>query len=530
MPSLPNEPVNEGEGRKSRRQTKVCDKCGSRFSGEARFCPFDAEPLVVAVESRRPRDPLIGIVIDGRYEMQSVLGEGGMGTVYRVSHRVLGRALALKVLRADLAREEELGLRFLREARAAASISHPNVVQITDFGTLPSGQAYFVMELLSGDSLSRVLRNVGPLPPARVVKLARQMVDALSAAHTAGVIHRDLKPDNILVCPTPGGGEALKVLDFGLAKVAGNSRLTKAGVVFGTPHYMSPEQASGRVVDERTDVYAVGVLMYEMFTGKVPFEADTYMGVLTKHLYVAPTPPSVMLGTALGTALSLGALEQVTLRCLEKKPERRFASMRALGEAIDKVARFDDKGALVISPAVLGDPADDPDDSDAGLPSSLERRILRERPDAERRQGALMVFTLALLGLFAMAVVGLLSRSTAVSAPVAAGAPRPVTAGSASGPPVPLERAALAPRAPALPRASESAAPAAARPPQPAALPSAALPTPVAKGPHPLRTSKGDPAPRAESRPAAAPVTDATKSSTKQKKLVTGEIVDPWGD
>ncbi len=326
---------------------RVCDRCSSRFtSSDARFCPFDGAPLRAALEGERRRDPLIGTVIDGRYEVHAVLGEGGMGLVYRVRHRVIERLFALKVLRADLSRDEELGLRFLREARAAASISHQNVVQITDFGNLPSGQPYFVMELVSGRSLSALIRKDGSLPASRAVPLLEQMIGALAAAHAAGVVHRDLKPDNILVCDTPSG-ECVKVLDFGLAKVAGQSRLTQNGIVFGTPQYMSPEQAAGATIDERTDVYALGIVMYQMFTGCVPFEADTSMGVLTKHLYADPTPPSVRLGDA----SALGALEQVTLCCLEKRPERRFPTMLALGAELRRVARHVGDGTVRVIPA-----------------------------------------------------------------------------------------------------------------------------------------------------------------------------------
>src|SRR5262245_27964881 len=331
---------------------KICGQCGSRFSGDARFCPFDGEPLRLALESERVEDPLLGSVIDDRYEVTEVLGEGGMGTVYRVRHRVLERPFALKVLRADLSRDSDLGLRFTREAKAAASISHPNVVQITDFGSLPSGQPYFVMELLVGESVNAVINKGGPLPAARAVRMLLQIVEALAAAHAAGIVHRDLKPDNIFVCKTPSGEDLVKVLDFGLAKVAGQSRLTKAGLVFGTPHYMSPEQASGGTVDERTDLYALGVVMYEMFTGRVPFEADTYMGVLTKHLYVEPTPPSVLLGGRAG----LGAHDQVILRCLEKKPEKRYATMASLAAELKRFATFSEVGELNVRPAEIVEP------------------------------------------------------------------------------------------------------------------------------------------------------------------------------
>jgi serine/threonine-protein kinase len=234
-------------------------------------------------------------------------------------------------MRADMARQAELAERFIQEARAAAAIGHPNIVQITDFGEQPNRAPYFVMELLDGVSLSKLLRSGGPPPFARALRLLKQVAAALGAAHAAGVVHRDLKPDNIHVT----ANDVVKVLDFGVAKMAGAGRLTRTGMVFGTPHYMSPEQASGGAVDHRTDIYALGIIMYEMFAGRVPFEADSYMGVLTKHMFMVPEPPS----RVNAAVRELGALEDVTLRCLEKKPEARYPSMDALIAEIESIAR-----------------------------------------------------------------------------------------------------------------------------------------------------------------------------------------------
>jgi serine/threonine-protein kinase len=306
-----------------------CPSCKQHFTGDASFCPFVGDVLVAAY--RADADPLIGTVIGGRYEVQRVLGEGGMGTVYGVRHRSLDKGFALKVMRADMARQGELAARFIQEARAAAAIGHPNIVQITDFGEQPNGAPYFVMELLDGVSLNKLLRSGGPPPFARALRLLKQVAAALGAAHAAGVVHRDLKPDNIHVT----ANDIVKVLDFGVAKMAGAGRLTRTGMVFGTPHYMSPEQASGGAVDHRTDIYALGIIMYEMFAGRVPFEADSYMGVLTKHMFMVPEPPS----RVNAAVRELGALEDVTLRCLEKKPEARYASMDALIVEIESIAR-----------------------------------------------------------------------------------------------------------------------------------------------------------------------------------------------
>src|SRR6185369_5805709 len=176
-----------------------CPTCGQHFSGDARFCPFDGDPLAVADGYRPESDPLLGKLVEGRYEVESVLGEGGMGSVYAVRHRALDKRFAMKVMRADLAKQGELAARFIQEARATAAIGHPNIVQITDFGELPSGAPYFVMELLDGTPLSKLIRKGGPLPARLAVRILLQTASALSAAHAAGVIHRDLKPDNIHV-------------------------------------------------------------------------------------------------------------------------------------------------------------------------------------------------------------------------------------------------------------------------------------------------------------------------------------------
>lgn len=274
---------------------------------------------------------MIGQVLEGRYRVESRLGEGGMGVVYLATHVALGRKLALKVLRSDMARDVGVVQRFMQEARAASSIGHPNIVDIHDFGRLPDGSVYFAMEYLDGESLSALIERKGPFSFEEALRTVQPIASALGAAHALGIVHRDLKPDNVFLARRPDGQTTVKVLDFGVAKVGGAaSKMTRTGVVFGTPHYMSPEQAGGQSVDARTDIYALGVIMYEMVTGQVPFDADTFMGILTRHMFEPPPRP-----TALESGGATSVLEPVVMRCLAKRPEDRFQSMDELLQALE---------------------------------------------------------------------------------------------------------------------------------------------------------------------------------------------------
>lgn len=287
-------------------------------------------------------DPLIGRVIDGRYAVEEVLGEGGMGLVYRARHVKLDKPLALKVLRAEVSMNTDVIDRFQQEAKAATAIGNEHIIDVSDFGTLEDGSTYFVMEMLQGTDLTGAIETAVRMPAERVVHIGKQLCRALGAAHGVGIVHRDLKPDNIFLIERSGSSDFVKVLDFGIAKVGSRtSKLTRTGQIFGTPHYMSPEQCSGAPVDHRTDIYALGVILYEMCTGSVPFDAEHIMAVLTKHMHDTVEPPKSR------HPLVPDGLEAIILRSLEKKPEARYADTDEMLADLERL----EAGSPVVRPS-----------------------------------------------------------------------------------------------------------------------------------------------------------------------------------
>lgn len=273
-----------------------------------------------------------GDVLADRYRVSKRIGKGGMGEVYLAEHIAIGRQVAIKILLANLQEKPDLARRFLQEARTASKLRHPNVVDIIDFGHVDPRTPFFAMEYLDGQDLKSVVKAEKQLKWPRVRDIALQICAGLAVAHQQGFIHRDLKPDNVYLIRDEQGREQVKILDFGIAKIISDEAhdTTQTGVLLGTPEYMSPEQAQDQPLDARSDIYALGVILYRMLVGRVPFQSKAFMTVLAKHIQEAPMPPH----QAAPEAGISPAQEAVILKCLAKKPEDRYQSADALAAAL----------------------------------------------------------------------------------------------------------------------------------------------------------------------------------------------------
>ncbi len=289
---------------------------------------------VTAEAKKIKSDPLIGLSIDGRYRIDSLIGRGGMGAVYRATRLLIGDEVAIKILHTGTALHPNSAERFRREAHAAARLKHPNAVSIYDFGVSSDGLQYLVMDLVEGRSLREVTRDEGPLNLSLVIEITTQVCAALDEAHRQHIVHRDIKPDNIILNSTPSGLR-VKVLDFGIAKLRDDtaSHLTQTGSVLGTPHYMSPEQCLGEELDNRADIYSMGIVLYEMLCGRVPFNSPISTAVVVQH--VNQPPPSLR---AINPAIP-AEVETVVFQALEKRREVRPASAGALSQELSRVVR-----------------------------------------------------------------------------------------------------------------------------------------------------------------------------------------------
>jgi serine/threonine-protein kinase len=431
-----------------------CPTCQSEYAEDVSYCPRDGAALLPAV-------------LEGRYRLLSPLGAGGMGVVYLAEHLGLRKSVAVKLLRGELSREPSFARRFEQEAIAASQIGHEHIVNVTDLGRTPTGELYYVMELLEGESLGALLLREHFLPLWRAVPIVTQVCRALEAAHARGIIHRDVKPQNVMLLQRQERADFVKVVDFGISKVMQpqpGTGLTEAGAILGTAHYMAPEQASGGTVDARADVYSVGVLTYELCTGSLPFRGENTFATLLQHLEATAEPPSRR-RPDLGLPPELDAL---VLSALAKDPAARpsleafRAGLEALapGRAPLQLTPAMATGRVAeVRPAAPPSPPAPPSAAEALAPTVVSTRSLEPAPRGGR--GGLLVGgvgTLLLLG-----GVGLWAATSrtpapavappAVSAPVEA--PAPVTAPTPAPATEPPKEPAPPP-APALPQKKPS--------------------------------------------------------------------------
>jgi serine/threonine-protein kinase len=419
--------------------TKVCPQCGGEYETSDRFCPKDGSPL-------RPKsggDPLVGRVIADRYLMLARLGEGGMGRVYLAEHVKMNRQCAIKVMNPSLVNDTESSQRFAREASNAARILHPNVAAVFDYGEADK-IVYLVMEYVDGESLSSILHKDGALDPRRAIDLARQVADGLHAAHELGIVHRDLKPDNVIVTRNRAGKEIAKVVDFGIAKAVNDSpqdALTKSGLVIGTPEYMSPEQLLGDPVDARTDVYALGCILFQCLTGNAAFAADTREQMIRRRLH-EPAPHIRDLIPALPARL-----DTLIVHMLARSPSDRVATAAEARDQLDP--------ALTLSgwdPRTMTQGVGDSSDATSIMPAAVvtEPTGTQVSGAPAKKKGGRGVLVGSLIGVVAVAaaVVFLVNRphttpaapapttvqtDTAHAAPPVAATTNPDTAGSPAG-------------------------------------------------------------------------------------------------
>jgi eukaryotic-like serine/threonine-protein kinase len=356
----------------------------------------------LATDARELADPLIGVVVAERYRIKERIGRGGMGVVYRVEHARIGKLMALKLLTGELTRDPHQVARFKREAQLVSRLSHPNTVQVFDFGA-SDGLVYLAMEYLKGEDLGHLIRRTGPLSVERTLKVVIQVCSSLSEAHAMGMVHRDLKPENIIVVQGGDEEDLVKVLDFGLAKLREGGELsdvTSSGAIVGTPYYMSPEQIRGDDVGPESDVYALGALTYACLTGNVVFDAQTPMGVLTKHLTELPESPSRRFPD-LKIPVSLS---QIVMATLEKDPKRRLRTVDELQQSLIGELEHGGKPADVERLLDFSHLRDAANAADADGGAATRDEV--ERYERKLRQRGRAIWAVLGIALFAACLVG----------------------------------------------------------------------------------------------------------------------------
>lgn len=327
---------------------KICPTCGTEYPANERFCPRDG----TALRSQSGSADLVGSIIAERYHVMKKLGEGGMGQVYLAEHVKMGRKSAVKVMNPGMVNDADAISRFNREAANASRINHPNVAGIYDFGETSDGLIYLAMEFIEGQSLTSIVEDNGALHPERAAEIVRQTGEGLQVAHDMGIVHRDLKPDNIMIAKGRSGSDLVKVVDFGIAKAAGaeNQKVTKTGLVVGTPEYMSPEQLAGDKLDGRSDIYSLGLVAFNVFTGKLPFQADSAQESMIMRLTDEPKTLADVKPDVAWPA----DVQRVMRKALERRREDRYDSAAKFGQELwDAVNRMP-KQALAGATQLVG--------------------------------------------------------------------------------------------------------------------------------------------------------------------------------
>jgi hypothetical protein len=353
---------------------KICPTCGTEYPADERFCPRDGS----ALKAQDGGTDLIGSIIADRYLVLKKLGEGGMGRVYLAEHVKMGRKSAVKVMNPGTVTDADAISRFNREAANASRISHQHVAQVYDFGETADGLIYLAMEYVEGEALTDILARDGALPPERAGEIVRQVAEALSVAHDMGIVHRDLKPDNVMLAKFRDGSDCVKVVDFGIAKAAGveAQKVTKTGLVIGTPEYMSPEQIAGDPLDGRSDIYSLGLVAFNMLTGRLPFPSRTAQESVIMRL----TEPPVRLAQMRPQIAWTPKVQEVMDKALQRDAALRYSSANEFGRALSAAV----KGLSTAAPSGTTKVMDEPDAwvpptrvSEMPSPASAGRRIGR---------------------------------------------------------------------------------------------------------------------------------------------------------
>jgi tRNA A-37 threonylcarbamoyl transferase component Bud32 len=378
----------------------ACPTCHSQYDPVgARYCSHCGTDIRPA-GADDGADAWIGKIIDGRYRVQARVGTGGMGAVYRVEHVRMGKVAAMKVLHRELAKEDQITKRFRREVEVVAHLNHPNIVQTFDFGT-HDGLMYLIMEYVRGEDLGAIVKRDGPLAATRAMALGMQICSALDEAHNLGVVHRDLKPENV-VCVRRRDEEHAKVLDFGLAKLRERpdlGEITGAGNLIGTPYYMSPEQVRSENVDHRTDIYSLGAMLYRVITGEFPFEGNSPMGIMSKHLTDDVIPPSERV-----PELRLSPeVDRIVLRAMARNPAHRYASAGEMRRELEAMIGLASGDRARGNRSMAGGAAESLVEGEGSEPlGKLEREdfdAFERREKVRRRVASFVVAPMLLLGL-----------------------------------------------------------------------------------------------------------------------------------